>query len=67
MIVIPQVYRVIADLRTDAADDLVDTDIVDIFRRDDLEADFLIILDVSYTLHTIFSFQRSAQRGGNRD
>ena len=47
---LPQIHRVLSDLRPHTTDDLVDTDIVYIFSRHDLEADFFVILNITHTL-----------------
>ena len=50
---LPQIHRVLSDLRPHTTDDLVDTDIVYIFSRYDLKADFFVVLDIAYTLRII--------------
>jgi hypothetical protein len=46
----PEVYGVIRDARTNAPDHLVNTDIVNVVSRDDVESDIFVLYQISLVL-----------------
>lgn len=47
----PEVYGVVRDARTNAPDHLVNTNVVNVVSRDDVESDVFVLDQISLVLH----------------